>query len=279
MAVTYWVSLFFRIVVTMCFCAMLLPAQSGGITTKDKKAKETVDAAIKALGGADKIGEIKSLIVRGTIAIIPGAGQFAMTGPITFEIRILLPDNFTVVKQTDDPQGISKGKMIAYPWMSWMEMEGLSIVERKERESQNNRRTNELIDDWSRFLIGTLMQAGAAQLTISGDSNPGVFTLTRKDGTVGEIEFDTKTGYPSVIRYKRPEFPMLFGYSTIPHNNNYTNDLWMRFADRFSVNGIMFPKVITMNNAMGLTHEWRVEEVRINPPLNPRDFERGEVRR
>ena len=51
--------------VAACLCTAFLTAQSSGITTKDPKAKETLDAALQALGGAGKIEDIKSLIVKG----------------------------------------------------------------------------------------------------------------------------------------------------------------------------------------------------------------------
>jgi len=49
----------------VCFCTVFLMAQSGGIVTKDQNAKEAVDTALKALGGADKIDGIKSLVIKG----------------------------------------------------------------------------------------------------------------------------------------------------------------------------------------------------------------------
>jgi len=59
------VSFLLRAAVVACLCTAFLTAQSGGITTKDPKAKETLDAALQAFGGADKIGDIKSLIIKG----------------------------------------------------------------------------------------------------------------------------------------------------------------------------------------------------------------------
>ena len=58
--------LYLRVAVAIFLYAVLLSAQSGGITTKDPKAKEAMDAALKALGGMDKIGGIKSLVIKGT---------------------------------------------------------------------------------------------------------------------------------------------------------------------------------------------------------------------
>ena len=96
--VTVWRSFCLRVGAAMaaaCVCAALLTAQSGGITTKDAKAKEAVDAAIKAIGGAGKIGDIKSLVIKGTWSRLPNV----RASGLGMEIRILLPDSFVQIRQ------------------------------------------------------------------------------------------------------------------------------------------------------------------------------------
>jgi len=73
------------ITVIVYFCAAFLPSQSGEITIKDEKSKEVMAAALKALGGSDKINDIKSLVLKGSETGIGGG---------LFETLILLPDNF-----------------------------------------------------------------------------------------------------------------------------------------------------------------------------------------
>ena len=98
---------YLNVVTAICLCAVLLMAQSSGITTKDQKAKEAVDAAIKAIGGADKIDSIKSLIIKGTYTNIPDEGRVSPLGiplkptpPAQFEIRILMPDSYIYIYDT-----------------------------------------------------------------------------------------------------------------------------------------------------------------------------------
>ena len=118
---------------TIFLYVMLLMAQQGGITAKDPKAKEAVDAALKALGGSDKIDGIKSIIITGTgtdalysprmpLDIVTVQGKPAIdrdsvpievrnTVKFNFEIRMLLPDSFIEIDRFPDRTtytGISK---------------------------------------------------------------------------------------------------------------------------------------------------------------------------
>ena len=315
--VTVWRSFCLRVGAAMaavCVCAALLTAQSGGITTKDAKAKEAVDAAIKAIGGSGKIGDIKSLVIKGTL------GRFQ---PAEMEIRILLPDSFVqIVESSLDGhryEGISQGKLIPPPYSSkgkaghspeeifpsftppkisnhsgtpGGETAPASLESAEDRAERHiaatnnfhiNRRTGEL----SRFLIGTLMKTGSAPMTISSGSTSGVFNLTKNDGeAAGEIEFDSKSGYPSVIRYENPKPPpghIMAASVIVNHDGSLTvggisaqnpGGGEIRFQDHFSVSGIMFPKVITYTQWYNDTvTELRIEEVLINPKLSLKNFE------
>jgi len=330
--------LYFSVVAAICICVALLSAQSGGITAKDPKAKEMMDAALKALGGADKIGGIKSLVIKGTRVYIPIEGTVSPTGdprktsdPAGFEIRILLPDS---ILQIDHPRGdgVMQGQGISFT--NYRGISGGTLIPQiqalgmptvmpggkvvmddpikkskqqptvfdKYNESVINHTTNNRKDEWARFLTGTLMKAGADPLTLSTGPKPGIFTLTKKDGDLGEIEFDPKTGYPSVIRYKNVDPftaatadlpsgakpPVLVGGfasgagsggssgGAFPSGGQGTGQAdygVMRFQDHFSVNGIMFPKIITKPMLGDTTEELCIEEVLINPGLTLKDFE------
>ena len=284
-------------VLAVCLCAALLMAQSGGVMAKDTKAKEAADAATKAIGVAGKIGEIKSLIIKGTYDV--GLGM---------EIRILLPDNFVLISQLDmgGPwySGVSQGVLIPQrnTDISPIGFDGrvlppeqIEAFAKKLAITINNDTNNE-IDDWSRFLIGMLMKAGSTPVTISSVAEPGIFNLTKNGGALGEIEFDAKTGYPSVIRYKNAG-GCVQSAATIDFIRKPTNietdvkvktdtavavtsdDMCVgevKFQDRFSINGIMFPRIIVSDKGDQVLGplELRIEEALINPKLSLKDFER-----
>ena len=283
--------LFLRTASLVFLCAVFLLAQSvGRITAKDPKAKEAVDAAIKAIGGAEKTNGIKSLIIKGTAG---KAGTALIDGiPVKVEAtilerRILLPDNYIIIQNRMGMigyDGVSRGTLIwPRPRMSTTlakvaPPEKIELLE-KDDATLDNHYINEKTDELSRLLIGTLMIAGPAPLTISSGSKPGVFTLTKKDGVLGEIEFDSKNGYPSVIRYKAAEEPKMLsgainvgGIGSAGAGAGQASDKEIRFQDRFPVNGIMFPKVIITTQIIG-EQSMEIEEVQINPKLTLKDFE------
>jgi len=268
----------------ICICAVLLLAQSGGITTKDPKAKEVLDVALKTLGGADKIGEIKSLIVKGKatngIFSSENGAPFKKTGSVNynFEIRILLPDNFIRIDQFSDKRttysGISQGKLLSPQLPGTMTING---VVQPQDDEQLARATaigvNYEIDEWSRFLIGTLAKAGTVPLMLSSGATSGVFALIKTDGAVGEVEFDSKTGWPAIVRtagYRGNT--NLNTVNSITFTVGQVRESEMRLLNRFSVSGIMFPRIIKMTGTR-MDREMRIDEVQINPNLNLKDFE------
>jgi hypothetical protein len=269
---TKWFSICLRSTAAIGLCVAFLTAQSGGIITKDQKAKDAVDAALKALGGSDKIDGIKSLIIKGTGTLdITGRTAMAEAGTSTeyeFEIRMLLPDSFIqIVRYPESFVRISRYERTEYEGISQEKLltpqriivpPGMNIPVPTQPPPAMERVLSLMTTaNWSRFLIGMFVKAGSAPTTFSSRSTPGVFNM---EGIAsGEIEFDLKTGYPSFIKY-----------SNIGIAGGENNE--MRFGDRFSVNGIMFPRVIVETTGTS-KKERRIAEVQINPKLSLKDFE------
>ena len=233
----------------------------GGITTEDQKAKEAVDRALKVLGGADKIDGIKSLIIKGTLTTT-SLSSLSSSGTHEYEFRVLLPDNNIY---------IAKGPSISERYLGGIRYSGFSQGKIfTSLQHGTDRATMERALGASEFfepfknlsllLLGTLMKSGPVLLTISSGSQPSVFDLTANTGQrrldmPGQIEFDPETGYPSAIR-------VVDSYGGIAER---------QYRDRFPVNGIMFPRVITSNSSTGSSED-RIEEVQINPKLSLNDF-------
>jgi hypothetical protein len=236
----------------MCLCAVFLTAQSIGVTAKDQKAKEAVDKALKVLGGADKIDGIKSLTLEGTEKLGASSNEF--------EILMLFPDSFIRINNLAASRSYSDGisQETVLPALTFIKDSKINDKLDKKDLATANAVLNARRDVWSYFLIGLLAKAGPTPLAISSGSTPGVFNLTKKNGGAGEIEFDSKTGYPSVVRYKTTR-----------------ESVEVRFSNRFSVNGIMFPKTITVPTKIGDTTyniERQINEIQINPKLSLKDF-------
>ena len=249
------VFLFLCIIVVICGNEAILQAQSSVIKTKDQKAKETVDAALKALGGADKIEDIKSLIIKGKWT------NDDTNKTDEFEIRVLWPDDYIHIRKNSarpNKSGVSHGKILIpinpppsermLGFMLWRDMLKTTHV-----------------------MMGMIMKPGSGEVILSSKTTLGVLDLALfplEEGLPTDFEFDKKTGYPSVIRHNESSS---FGSGAIEYQFSH---------DRFSVGGVMFPRVIkeiiTKSPYQGgriVTEEWRIEEVLINPKLSLKDFE------
>ena len=241
--------------VAVFLCAVFMTAAADGITTKDKNAKEAVDKAIKALGGKEKIDGIKSLVIKATFNPSSSSGL----PPTDFEIRILFPDNILEINRLHGEAtlmgytGISKGKAIR-PFPPQVDENSTRADEMRVASYPSFVRT------LSRLVCGMVMKSGSIPVTISSGSKPGVFEMLTQtgqkyyDSITNEIEFDAD-GYPSVIRFA----------------GDMGNINEVRFGERFSVNGIMFPRIIT--DTQFPNPVIRIEEVQINPKLSLKDFE------
>ena len=289
---------------------------ASGITAQDAKAKAAMNSALRALGGAGKIGGIDSLIIKGKV-LRATFGKWAenpdvmvKTGTFTYdtEIRILLPDNFIQINVY--PAG-NKGPHNLFPpsRVSTTAYEGVShgrslsttllptkvIVNREFQPADSTVESKCRADDaiaqinlLARFMIGMLAKSGPAPLSISAGSAPGVFAIAKTGEDFGEIEFDPKTGYPSVVRFKTPAFtlPNLLVsndpetgeeiFSTVLFDSGKPSpmvDAEIIFKDRFSVDGVMFPRVIHWLTPDQRDMELWIQEVQINPNLTLQDFD------
>ena len=258
----------------ICFCTVFLQAQSNGITTKDTKAKEAVDAAHKALGGADKIDGVKSLLLSGT-------GAISATVPIEFDIRWLSPDNYfrlekafettPYIHTTSRYYSVSNRELTT---MMFSDPAGTMNTAPTPRVSKEPDLLNANLGFIARLLIGTLMKAGPMPLTISSSSIPDRFVITTPVGVLCEIEFDAQSKYPSSLRYKQWVVASITpGGPWVPPTPNYEEqETVMRFSEWMAVDGIMIPRVVTYK-ADTVDRVMRIEKIQINPNLTSKDFE------
>jgi hypothetical protein len=284
-----------------------LLSQTGGITATDSAVEEALASARKALGGAGKIDGIESLIVKGKVirAIFSSSSESKTPGVMmktdTFaydtEIRILLPDNIIQIdlfpvgnkgpynlfppstESTTAYSGLSQGKSLG-PLSEVMIFNGVTLQPDADARARIEAKdANTQLDQWSRNLAGMLAKSGPVPLTLSSGTTPGVFALSKADGELGEVEFDSKTGYPSVVRHKTAGPPTTIS-SVDPETGKITRskgpvsmvDAEIRFRDRFSVDGVMFPRVIHWLMPGTRDMELWINEVQINPNLSLEDF-------
>ena len=257
--------------VIMTVCVALLTAQSGKITSKDQKSAEAITAAITALGGEKNIDNIKSLILTGTT-------KYYSTNRVDeTEIRILLPDNYLRIVKT---------------------VYGTTLYDRASKDLSQNAafdetgnpmptsQTNE-VNRFACLLLGLLLKGDpATPPTISAVAGTsGRFGIATETGSLGEMEFDPARKYPLLISYKdtvreivteREENIVqgkISGFIKIGPGPEKLVDSIMRFNDRFSVEGVMFPGTIVFESQGKAVRELNIKNIQINPKLTPADLE------
>ena len=237
-----------------------LIAQQGNITTKDSRSANAVAEARKSLGG-EKVDNIKSLILKGNekrsvfTSTEPNKGYSSMkkTGEqlLEFEIRVLFPDNLIMISRY--PTENSNGYF----------------------DTSNNSSVGTNI--LRGILLGMIMKSVNMPLTISAGST-NEFTVESKDGLFGVMKFDTNGKWPSSIEHTyKGSTPVLTklpnGKTRLSWEPSSEERAFIQFSDRFSVEGVMFPKIIrsTMEGTLDRTLE--ITNVKINPQLTQKDFD------
>jgi len=251
---------------------VLLMAQSGRITAKDQRATQAITEAITALGGEKNIDGIRSLILTGTSQL---AGN-----PIRqeVELRILLPDSFLWINTSN----IMGNKMVRYNGASKGELLNASFMGAERIPSITADSLDAQLNRFANLLMGALLKSGPiAPLTLSstaGASNR--FSIEKATGLLGEIEFDPQGKYPLLISYKdvvqlppqMPKNPRKKMTITDLSPGTSVVDAVVRFKDRASIDGVMFPRTI-VTESQGDIREFRFGNIQINPNLTLKDFE------
>jgi hypothetical protein len=261
--------------------AVSLIAQSGKITTKDQKAAAAITAAKKALGGEKNIDGIKSLILTGTSKALQPDRSYTT---FKIEIRMLLPDSILWINKTSVGEsgltmysGVSKGELRDAAFFGTQQTQG------PERDLRDQKAVNAQLDRFAYLLMGALLKSDPiAPITIAPVSGTAdKFSMSKAEGVLGEMEFDSKGKYPSLIRYKetvRKLQPIssnpvagrtdvsLFGRTEIV-------DAIIRFKDRVATDGVLFPRTISYESRGNIDREMKIEKVLINPKISLEDFE------
>ena len=281
-------------------------AQSGRVKTGDERAAAASTAASKALGGENNLGNIKSIVISGTMTTLgtmvrtSADGQSSTTtgkSSQSMEIRLLLPDNMMKIQTRTLPfanlpsttyDGVSGGESRSMsPAGGVMGSSGAAPkVENRTVISQDPTAVATKLYEMARLLLGMLLRSGPVTpltLTYAGTHAGGGFTITRSNDVLGTIEFDPKTNYPSAIRYiettNMPSIvsdPATGSVSMGPGKSQYI-DMIMGFSDRTLVNGVMFPQTITWKSTgdspQPIDREFKIEKIQINSGLTLKDFE------
>ena len=257
----------------------VLVAQHGNISAKDKKSIDAMTEAHKSLGGST-IDNIDSLILTGSQ--ISGVFETrASTSKMTrimetvceFEIRVQFPDDFIHIRRCPD---LMNGLVIYYG-ISNGSMFSDSATLQNEVLSRSTPDSSVALDEWNRLLVGMIMKNISTPLMLSTDSSDN-FVIKNEDRLLGTIVFDVKDKWPAKINYNVTALvPVLSKGSDgrmvyAGDSRSEERSAYVQFSDRFSVDGIMFPKTITRVNSGEVEVAMTINDVKINPKLSKEDF-------
>jgi len=248
-----------NLIILLLVVTALGSSEPGNIIAKDPKTAAVVESAMTAIGGEKKINAVTSLVIFGTSRSLQSGGQYTA---VKFEYRILLPDNilFIDIRQSGQTKLTFFDRVLNGVFgyaMHVNDVPAQTAAGNPERLAsiQNN---NVAI-----ILLGTIMRSSpVSPLNISAATESGNmstrYNVAKLDEVFCDIEFDQKDKYPSSIRYK-----------DIQSEKEYE----AVFKGRSSVDGLMFPRVITYEALGVVERELTIEKVLINQKLTLEDFE------
>jgi hypothetical protein len=258
----------------------ILVGQDGNISAKDKKSMDAVTAAHKSLGGP-KLDSMKSVVLKGSYVsgIFETRASTSKTTKIgetlcELEIRILFPDDFIQIRRCPDWNG---GTAVYYGISSGNVFNIFTTLQDAVR-SRMTTDASTALDEWNRLLVGMIMKSISTSLILSTGSTED-FIVERKNGLLGTMVFDAKEKWPVKIDYKiTTQVPVLSKDSGgrmvyAGDSKSEERSSYIQFSDRFSVDGMMFPKTITRVTSGEVEMTMTINDVKINPSLSKKDFD------
>ena len=256
---------------------ILLIAQDGSISAKDKKSMDIAAAARKSLGG-QKIDGINSIILTGTqksgiFTTMMSTGKTTRTGEALceFEIKVLFPDNFIQTTRC------TNSNIVTYYGILDGEVFTISTTLKDEFQNHSIRDTSVALDGWNRLLAGMIMKSFSTSLILSTNSNDD-FIIERDDILLGTMAFDVKDNWPTRIDYKATVESPVFsrgseGIFSPAGTKTVESPSYVQFSDRVSVDGLMFPKTIRQFIPDRTDLTMTINDIKINPKLSKTDFD------
>jgi len=267
-------------IVVLAISGNVLVAQQGNVSAKDKKSMDAVVAAHNSLGG-QKIDNIKSLVLTGSqisgiFETRASTSKMTRTGEIVceFEIRVLFPDSFVQISRCPD---WNKGTIAYFGILNGKVFNIFTTLQNVVNSSTTQDTSDVALDGWNRLLAGMIMKGIGTPLVFSIDHHDNI-SIERKDGLLGTMVFDVKDKWPVKIDYNvTTQTPVLSKGSD--GRMIYTGDsrteersAYVQFSDRFSVDGIIFPKTITRGDSDKVELTMTINDIKINPNLSKEDF-------
>ena len=298
-----------RILTYLALGLVLAPLTMSGASTAaqaDAKAEAILAAAREALGGAAAFERIETFSATGPHRRVMGNREFA--GDVTIEMA--LPDRLRRVEEFGMPGGprLERVTVLNGPeyWEDSTNRGGGRMMMRfggpggpggpggrrepteEERERFRQMQERRLRAEFARLQLALLLRPAAPVAYIgiaeAEDGRADVIEM-QVDGSPVRLFVDQESHAPLMLTYEAPVPRMV---TRAPGSGPPTPEEIqrmrsqapamatheMRFDEFKEVGGVLLPHVVTIGRDGAITEEWTLDEVRVNPSLDPGRFEK-----
>jgi hypothetical protein len=236
-------------------CLFLICACLFGRTADAADVTEIITQARTALGGADRLFNIRSLSLSGTalkratlITIFPSQ-EVSMRRD--FKMDFLLPESF--LRRDSGPPLIFEGLSDGKPWNN--------------RHGDNSK----LFATFRRWLLVLRLSAPGVGFSWAGEARTAtgkadILLASGTDGFEARLLLDQQSHLPLMIIFKTKVSPELASTRTREEESRISPSEYATYE------GIRFPQVLTRAIGDREMERLEVKKYIVNPPLTPRDF-------
>jgi hypothetical protein len=287
-----------------------LVAAMGTGARADEKAAEIMKQTRAALGGEAKLQALGSLSLSGTYRRV--LGERELSGDITLDF--LLPDRFKRTDVMDLPTGMAGPAIVtalngAEAWRDVVGGGGHMIMIRPGPAGGDPAADRRAIrGEYLRLLLGFLPFAATVpdlEFSYAGkaeaeDGEAHIIDVKGENDFAARLFIDAKTSLPLMISYQgvepRVRMQTMQGSGPPPSREEMEKrmeeerkkaeaqgrtepppsrvEMQLRFEDHRKVEGLTLPHRVSLTVKGNVTEEWELAKVKVNPALEPADFEK-----
>ncbi len=235
--------------------------------------------ARQAIGGEAKLGQLKSLVMQGTMRRGFNGVTAKLSDPRPVEYRVLLPDNFLCITGDEFIQQVEgfAGSVLLNEWKALKPGVQLNYSPNASELPGSQLR-------FARLVLGMLAETRTA---VSLDvrvaptaAGADTFSISAASGFAGYLDVDPASHVPLRVRYeqrvqfRRPLTPeeIKAGVMNPPDLKRETVEMALTFEDRRMVDGVSLPFRITSVARGVMFEEIQLQRILVNPPLTVKDF-------
>jgi hypothetical protein len=271
-------------------------------TPDEDRATDLLARARTALGGAERLAEVKSLTLRGPLRKLLGTGDDAPELSGEARVDVLLPGRYLRVESLSPFPGAASVSVLTGldGEDAWTDQEtppsahGTIMIRRApEGGDAAPQRAVRVRADYARLLVALLLADPTVALGFrhhgtaeSPEGRADVLDVTGPDGFTARLFLDAASHRPLMLSYRARRGMMVRRLEGGPHADPSEIDkaplpspppeveARLHLEDFRPVGGLVLPHRLSTTYDGQPGDEWQVKEYKVNPPLKPEAFRR-----